>query len=109
MPSANDPPDTPAADEPSYVTTFDPDAGERASDAVVTAVAALLDENANELTPLYEAVEPDALDALVDHAHRGGGATHELWFTYEGFDVGVRSDGEIRIREASMVPNADLE
>lgn len=104
MPSADDHTDASEAGEPRYIATFDPDSGERASEAVVTAVAALTGDKPVDLSPLYEAVEPDALDSLVRHARRSDDAgTHQLWFTYEGFDVGVQSDGEIRIRPASVV------
>ena len=102
MPSIDDSPET-SDPVPSYVATFDPDAGERASDTIVTAIATLRDEDAAALEPLYEAVDPDALNTLVEHARRVEDAgTHELWFTYEGFDVGVRTDGEIRIRAATL-------
>ncbi len=101
MPSRDDTTDTPATGEPRCVTTFDPDAGEQASDAIITAVATLLETSQLELTPLYEAVEPDALDSLVAHARRVDDAgTHQLQFLYEGFDIGVRTDGQIRIHDA---------
>lgn len=100
MPSPDDPLDADETDE--YVTTFDPDAGERASEAVITAVAAVAGRKPVDLPPLYEAVDPDALDSLVAHARRTGTGTHELWFTYDEFDVGVRSDGRLRIREATL-------
>lgn len=100
MPSTNDSADESASDDDRYVTTFDPN-GDRPSEAVVTAVAALRGSKPAELSPLFEVVEPDALNSLVEHAQRVGDAgTHQVWFTYEGFDVGVRSDGEIRIRDA---------
>lgn len=98
MPSTDDPVDAGTTDESTHVATFDPD-GDRASETVVTAVAALAGTSPIELEPLYEAIEPDALDALVDHARRDGAGTHELWFRYEGYDVGVWSDGEVRIRD----------
>jgi hypothetical protein len=95
MPSRDDDPSQ--CDD--YVTTFDP-ASDRPSEAVVNAVAARSGTPPNDLSPLYDVVEPDALDSFVEHAHRVGEAgTHQVWFTYEGFDVGVRSDGEIRIRD----------
>lgn len=110
MPSANDSEDRPETGDTSYVTTFDPDSGERASEAVVTAVAAIVGEDPVHLAPLYEAVEPDALDSLVEHARRADDAgTHQLWFTYQGFDVAVRSDGQIRIRDATRATNPKLE
>ncbi|WP_440766640.1 HalOD1 output domain-containing protein [Natronorubrum sp. DTA7] len=103
MPSADDPTDASEAAELRYVATFDPDAGERASEAIVTAVAALTGDATVELSPLYEAVEPDSLDSLVRHARRSDDAgVHQLWFTYEGFDIGVQSNGEIRIRRGPV-------
>ncbi|WP_339105248.1 HalOD1 output domain-containing protein [Haloterrigena salinisoli] len=101
MPSAGDPTDTSDADEPTYVTTFDPDTGERASEAVITAVAALVGKRPVDLEPLYEAVDPDALDSLIDHARRADTGSHELWFPYAGYEVGVRSDGRIRFYDGA--------
>lgn len=103
MPSTNDPADVPESnesDESNYATTFDPGAGESASEAVIAAIAALRGSRPAELSALYDVVDPDALDGLVDHAQRTDAESHELWFTYEGCDVGVRSDGQVRIREA---------
>lgn len=109
MPSANDPADASENGEPRYVTTFDPES-EPASEAVVTAVSALVGSKPATLEPLYEVVDPDALDSMVEHARRtDDDGTHQLWFTYEGIDVGVRTDGEIRLREATVASNADLE
>ncbi|SIR91430.1 HalOD1 output domain-containing protein [Natronorubrum thiooxidans] len=108
MPSRDDATDTTAAGELRSVTTFDPDAGERASNAVITAVATLLDASPVELDPLYEAIEPDALDSLVDHARRINDAgTHQLQFVYEGFDVGVQTDGRIRIHDAPVTASSN--
>ena len=98
MPSPTD-----SADEPTRqcVTTFDP-AERRASEAVVSAVATRLEADPVELAPLYDVVDPDALDDLIEHAQRGDADGMQLvWFTYEGFDVGVESDGRIRIRDAN--------
>ena len=106
MPSADDPTDAPETAEPTYVATFDPDAGEPASEAVVSAVAALSGTSPVELEPLYEAVDPDALDSLVDHARRADAGDHELWFRYAGYDVGVRSDGRVQVYDGTATANA---
>ena len=83
------------------ITTFDP-RRERPTTAVVTGVASLLERDPLELESLSEVVEPDALDAFVAHAQRQGvDGVHELWFCYEGFEVGVQTDGRIVIREQS--------
>ncbi|OAQ52976.1 hypothetical protein HTG_09100 [Natrinema mahii] len=101
MPSTNDTTADPELDDLEFVTTFDPDS-EPASEAVVTAVAAVRDSQPAALEPLHAVVDPDALDSLVDHADRVDTAgSHQVWFTYEGLDVGVRTDGEIRLRDAT--------
>ncbi|QCC58967.1 hypothetical protein NP511_10965 [Natrinema thermotolerans] len=102
MPSANDTTDDQEPDDLEFVTTFDPD-GEPASEAVVTAVAAVRGSKPAALEPLHAVVDPDALDSLVGHADRVGTAgSHQVWFTYEGFDVAVRTDGEVRLRDATV-------
>ncbi len=89
MPSANDPTDT---EDANYVTTVDPADGERPSTAIVTAVASVLERDPLELPPLYETVDPDALDSLLQHAHRTDDtATHEVWFSYEGSTSGCEA------------------
>ena len=101
MPSTNDSADEPESHDVRCVVTFDPTDG-RPSEAVVTAVAAVLEADPDELSPLYDAVDPGALNDLVEHAQRAAAdGTHLVWFTYEGFDVGVSSDGRIRIRNAT--------
>ncbi|WP_049889298.1 HalOD1 output domain-containing protein [Natronolimnohabitans innermongolicus] len=107
MPSTDDTTETMTADDESFLATFDPDTGEPASVTVVTAVASLSGVGPLELEPLYEAVDPDALDALVRHTHRvEDTGTHELWFSYEGYDVGVRSDGRVEIHDGTAPANA---
>ena len=101
MPSADDSIDVPIAREPAYVETFDPTAGDQPSEAIVSAVAALLDADPLELSPLYESIETSALDSLFEHATRKATGTHQVWFTYEGIDVGVRSDGRIELIDSS--------
>ncbi|SDR27520.1 HalOD1 output domain-containing protein [Natronobacterium texcoconense] len=100
MPSTDDSERSSDSDDAKFVATFDPNGGDKPSETVVDAVSSVTDEDPLEITPLYEAIDPDALDALFDDS-RSGDENHELWFTYEGFDVGVRSDGEVRIRTAT--------
>ena len=97
MPSTDDSDNDSDERAPGHVTTFDPAGGDEPSEAIVTAVAAVANVDPLELSPLYEVVEPGALDTLVEHAHRTGAGAHQVWFTYEGFDVGIRTDGQIRI------------
>jgi hypothetical protein len=102
MPSTSDRGD---CRESRYETTFDPAAGDRASEAVVSAVGAVTDSDPLHLEPLYNVIDPDALDSLCAHA-RSPAEAHRLRFSYEGFDVDVRTDGRIRVLEPSSATEA---
>jgi len=67
---------------------------EPVSTRVVEVVSRAKDVDPVELPPLYEAVDPDALDLLFP-----GGTDCELRFTYVGQDVIVRNGGEIVVRK----------
>ena len=87
--------DTP---EPALVheRRFDPT--EPPSEAVVAAVAAVSGISPTALEPLYDAIEPDALDSLIAHAQRTDSpGEHRVRFSYAGFDVQVRGDGVVRL------------
>lgn len=45
-----------------------------------------------ELPPLYEVIDPDALDVLVSSTARG-----EVSFTYEGYQVTVNCSGTVGV------------
>ncbi|OVE83147.1 HalOD1 output domain-containing protein [Natronolimnobius baerhuensis] len=68
--------------------------GESASTAVVSALAAYTDQPPESVGPLYDIVEPDALDALVDHQ---GELT--VRFVHEGTEIVVTTDS-VRINAA---------
>lgn len=87
--------DTDDTDE-TYVTSFEP--GDRPSESVVRAIATLTDESPIDLTPLYEAIEPDALDSLFDHARRSDESGRQrLTFAYAGYEVLVCDDGTVEV------------
>lgn len=61
--------------------------------AVVNAVAAAEGcAPANVPEPLYDAVDPDALDAVVESLDEG-----RLTFTYQGYEVTVGADGSVNL------------
>lgn len=64
------------------------------SDAVVRAVADLADADLVDLPPLYEAVDPDALDALFRGRPAGCVA-----FDYAGYTVTLRENAEVTVQE----------
>lgn len=69
---------------------------ESASLAVVEAVAAADDASVLELPPLFDAVDPDALNAVfVDR-----GANGYAQFRYAGHVVTVRADGTVELADA---------
>ncbi|MFA9416836.1 HalOD1 output domain-containing protein [Natrinema sp. HArc-T2] len=83
---------------------------ESLSDAVIAAlreaegVASASDSDASAametvgvLTPLFETIDPDALNALFSSTHSGDTRTGSVTFTHDGYDVTVTADGEITV------------
>lgn len=76
------------------------DHSEPLSQAVVEAVARAEDEDALDLeVPLYDAIDPDALDALF----QTGDASVDgyIEFVYYGYEVTVAADGRVSIDDVS--------
>lgn len=48
---------------------------------------------------LYDHIDPEALDSLVEHAAGNDGVVWEVTFTVEKWTVCVNSDGEITVSE----------
>lgn len=77
-------------------------ADERASEVVVTAVARATGKatttvgTGDPLAPLYETLDPEALDALVES---GDGPDTRVTFGYGGCDVTVDATGVVAVRE----------
>ena len=70
--------------------------GKSASMTVVEAVGAAADTPVLELPPLFDAIDPDALDALFAGRPTNGVVT----FRYAGYDVTVRADGTVELSDA---------
>lgn len=79
------------------VTTFRPD--ERVSETVIAAVAAVTDADPLEMDPLYEAIDPDALDRLFRPS--AGSASPHLEFSFAGCRVEVRGEGTVTVTPAA--------
>ena len=65
-----------------------------ASERVIHRVAEAVERDPLELPPLYDHVDADALDSLVEGLTDGA-----VTFTYVGYDVTVHSTGEVRLAE----------
>ena len=71
------------------------------SETVVTAVAEAKGVDVLDLDPLYDTVDPDALDRLFDSSGASTPASMELSFSMAGCQVLVRGDGEVVVSPAS--------
>lgn len=71
------------------------------SQLVVEAVAEREDVGPIELDPLYDAVDPDALDAIFQMQLRpsNNAPTGEIHFEYHGYTVRVTAAGRVDLRE----------
>lgn len=75
---------------------YDPASDTAASELLVETIADIADANPLELEPLYESVDPDAVDEFVDsdsHPDVGG----HMSFVFVGYDVRVHASGLLEI------------
>jgi len=73
---------------------FPPDESLEPSVAVVLAIAERTGWDPLEMPPLYENVDPEALDRLCQSRH-----FHTLLFEYAGYTVRLSGDGQIALEE----------
>lgn len=64
------------------------------AERVLDAVSNATDEAIVDLPPLYDSVDPEALNALTDGMENG-----VVWFTYAGHEVTATSDGTVRLAD----------
>ncbi|GAA5052999.1 HalOD1 output domain-containing protein [Haladaptatus pallidirubidus] len=68
------------------------------TDRIVTAVANAADCSRQELAPLYEVVDPDALNSLFAPTYSGGTqADGRVHFAYSGYEVVIHSTGDVNV------------
>lgn len=67
------------------------------SEAVVRRVADFEGVDPTELLPLFDTIDPDALDAIVRSAAGNDDAGLRIEFTYHGYDVTVTGDGVVHV------------
>ena len=77
---------------------YDIDSSSNPADAVVGAIAAVTDTEPLELPPMYETIDPEALNLLFARRTDDPDAPEKvLSFSMNGWNVFVRDDGRIRI------------
>lgn len=86
-------------DAATYCVEHDWESDDELSETVVGAVASVLDAEPTDLSPLYEVIDPDALNRLYAptpnvHMRPGGGC---LTFSYNGCLVTAYWDGAVEI------------
>ena len=79
-----------------YHHQYDWDSSERLSGAIIATVATVADTEPTELEPLYDCVDPDALDALFRPLSEDRPRSHgRLSFSFDEYEVAVHGHGEI--------------
>lgn len=73
-------------------TTTELETAESPSLRVIETIAAVTDADPLTMPPLYDTVDPDALDTVLD-----ADGTIEIVFEYDGHAVEVTGDGEVRV------------
>ncbi|UPW00026.1 hypothetical protein M0R88_16110 [Halorussus gelatinilyticus] len=73
--------------------------GESVAEAIVTAVSSASDADESDLRPLYDAIDPDALDALFRPVRSDTSRQREgrVVFEYGDRKVCVESGGTVRV------------
>lgn len=79
------------------------DEGDRSPTEVISeALAEATGRDPVEGPPLYDFVDPDALDAFFEHRDRGTSDNMILKFTVEEWNIFVSDDGRIRVCDATQ-------
>lgn len=68
------------------------------SEAVIDAVADAEGVEPTDLQPLYDVLDPDALDSLFQpHSHTGRSAQGQITFEYHDYEVYVNENGQVTL------------
>lgn len=83
----------------SYHLTYDWRVSEPLSTLIITAIADITGNAPTDLEPLYDRIDPDALDRLFSPNPDGSlGAAGPVTFTFHGHEVTVERHGHVVIR-----------
>ncbi|WP_433634804.1 HalOD1 output domain-containing protein [Halomicrococcus sp. NG-SE-24] len=82
---------------PANSRRFDGSADDSLKTRIISHVAAQKNVDSTSLEPLYEAIDPDALeDLFAPHFDGTSRTTGRVVFAYSGYRVTVTSDGDIQ-------------
>ena len=79
-----------------YEVDLDDDTVRSVSCTVVERIADLTDRDPTDLRPLWDSVDPEALDALVAHASDSS-TPCRIAFEYEGYEVEIIGARRLRL------------
>lgn len=101
LPAADGGPDVfDVSSTPLTTVSYDETDAESISRAVISAVSAVADARPVDLPPLYDVVDPEALDELFPYGDADVQPTEgSVRFSYAGFVVSVRASGEVSVYE----------
>lgn len=68
------------------------------AESVIEAIAEVMNSSSTEIEPLYESIDPDALEDLFDRQSEEGIPTR-VEFRHKGFSVAIEQNGRITVYE----------
>ena len=83
-------------DAPVYEVDLDDATVRSTSSTVVARIADLTDRDPSDLGPLWDSVDPEALDAFVAHASESS-TPCRIAFEYEGYEVEIVGARRLRL------------
>ena len=81
---------------------YDSNSGRPPRETIIRALADAADVEPVDLPPIYQYVDPEALDALFERRDGGTDGDTILSFQVDSWNVFVHSDGRIRICDANQ-------
>jgi len=88
--------------EPVVDTRYGRESGQSPSEAIIQAVAAAAGVEPTELPPLFDFVDPDALDTLFQDHTGAADAEKLLSFRIKTWNVFVRADGRVLVCDGTQ-------
>lgn len=79
-----------------------PDIDASPTEAIIEALAEATGVDPLEFPPLYEYVDPDAVNSLFDRQGKSRAAATVIGFQVDTWNVFVRADGRIRVCDATQ-------